>query len=192
MAGNHEDRLTRALSKHNRSQMGLRRVDNLEGYPVSSIPHWLALDNIGYEWKGDYPRERIWLNDNICVSHSERDRTNFNTMINQLTQIEVIEHIHRFHQQIRTIHTREGVKYAGLFSFGALAKIDDTVPAKGNRQDWQQGLGVVTYSPHNLSLPPSIVPIFIDNSIAVFENKVFVGEDRTRDISEDISWRGYV
>lgn len=191
MAGNHEDRLPRIIIKNQKTLFGLRRVDDLDGFPVVSVPHWLALDSMGYTWLGDYPKEQFWLNDNICISHSEKNRTNINTIMNQVTHIEIIGHVHKFFNHMRTLHTRQGIKYAGLVSFGALAHNGGIVPSKGSREDWQKGLGVVRYSENNM-LPPSIDPVFIDNNCAIFEGKLFKGEDNSKQISKDIDWVGYI
>lgn len=198
MAGNHEDRLPRAISKNQKSQMGIKRVDNLEGHSVASIPYWLALDELGYIWLGDYPNERLWLNDNLCISHSEKDRTNVNTIINQLMHLEVMGHVHRSFQHVRTIHLRNKIHYAGLVSFGALCRVEeDIVPSKGSRQDWQQGLGVVHYSPDNESnnesnIPPSFEHIFIHSGDAYYRDKHFHGDESIADrLKNDINWTGY-
>lgn len=180
IGGNHEDRLPRILERNQKSILGIRRADDTSGYEVNSVPHWLGLDSLDYQWRGDYPNERYWLNDNICISHSEKDRTNIQTIIKEMVHLEIIGHVHRSFQHIKTIHLRDRVQYAGLVSFGALSRIDDRVPSKGNRQDWQQGGGLVHFSPNKpFELPPHLVSVFIHEGQAFYDGKRFTADPQS-------------
>lgn len=193
IAGNHEDRLPKFISTYQKSLLGIRNVNGLDSLPHMSIPQLLSLDTLGYEWHGDYPHGRIWLNDYICVSHSEKDRTNTQTMTNQAAVLNIVAHIHRLTYNIKTLYFKDHVRYAGVVSFGSLCRLHDRVPAKGSMQDWQQGVGIVRYSEDNPDrFPPVIEPVPIHYGRTIFQGEELIGDDRKEELARDINWTGYL
>jgi hypothetical protein len=66
--------------------------------------------------------------------------------------------VHRIESHFRTIGERNGPRIVSAHSFGTLARIDGAVPSYGSGENvvglpvtryenWQHGVGVVTYQP---------------------------------------------
>lgn len=162
LEGNHEIRLTNAMIRSRQEATGLKRVDQLQLDPILSIPYMLGLDKTPIEWRGSYPRNFVWLREDIVISHSEKDRVNDRAMMSDLTYNEVIGHIHRVFSKYKTLHGINGQKTIGLHGTGCLCKTDDSVPGKGNRRNWQQGFVTIEYS-DDIGVHPAINSHLITN-----------------------------
>ena len=171
LEGNHEIRLTNAMIRSRQEATGLKRVDQLQLDPILSIPYMLGLDKTPIEWRGNYPRNFVWLREDIVISHSEKDRVNDRAMMSDLTYNEVIGHIHRVFSKYKTLHGIHGQKTIGLHGTGCLCKTDDSVPGKGNRRNWQQGFVTAEYD-EDSKIHPAINSHLITNGRTTYLNSL--------------------
>lgn len=189
--GNHEQRLNKNLMKNAAAAYGLKKVTDIDGFPVMSIPSLLDLNSLNIKWVGEYPKGRIWLTDNICVSHAEKNRTRVDSIFNDLTHIEIMGHVHRYYCKLKTIFERDSIKYAGIISLPAMCDIEEKVPSGTARNDWQTGFGMMTYS-FDDSVPPEIKPILVKEGRAFVNGELLVGEDRSKELAKIVNWPGIV
>jgi predicted phosphodiesterase len=159
LAGNHEERLANYLLDNARAAFGLRKGATPEGWPVLSVPFLCRLDESGVDYLEGYPANEFWLNERLHVIHGDRVMSNGSTAHKYLAQQKtsvLYGHVHRREWAERTFKKWDGAKTIMAASPGTLAKIDGSVPStKGSIdlhgrpltvvEDWQQGIGIVTY-----------------------------------------------
>ena len=159
LAGNHEERISNMLIDNAVAAFGLRQGNVPEGWPVLSVPHLCRLDESGVEYIAGYPAGKFWINERLKVIHGTRVKSNGSTAhiyLGQEKTSTLYGHIHRTELALRTFDKWEGPKTILAASPGCLAKITGEVPSsKGGIdlhgrpltvvEDWQQGVGVVTY-----------------------------------------------
>ena len=190
--GNHEDRMRKALLKNVKIVYGLRRVDDLDGYPVMSLPNLLAFDTLDINYLGEYPSGHIWLNENMYVGHGEVTRgksgATVNSVMNEATHSEVFGHIHRNEITSKTLHHRDEIKTIVVGSFGTMTRIDDQGPPSSKaRNNWQQGFGFVDFTNGGYV---SLNPVFVHQGRAAFEGEMYVAANRsiTEALVEETGW----
>jgi predicted phosphodiesterase len=160
LAGNHEERMVNYIMDNAQSAFGLK-VGNTppESWPVLSIPFLCRLDEVGVEYLPGYPANKFWINERLRVIHGNRVKSNGSTAhlyLNQEKSSVIYGHIHRVEFAMRRFEKWEGARTIMAASPGCLAKVDGHVPStKGGVdlhgrpltvvEDWQQGIGVVTY-----------------------------------------------
>ena len=117
------------------------------------------MDEHGVEFVPGYPASAFWINDRLRVIHGDRVASGGSTAHKYLgnEKVSVIYgHIHRREYAARTREDRDGPKEIMAASPGCLATISGAVPStKGGLdldgrpmariEDWQQGIGIVTY-----------------------------------------------
>ena len=162
LAGNHEERLVNATLDNLKAAFGLRRGNSKHELPVLSIPYLCRFDEYGITYLPGYPASSYWINEKIKVIHGDKVRSGGSTAhayLNGGTKCSVLYgHIHRREWAERSRDDYDGPKTILAASPGTLARCDGSVPStKGGLdldgrplpivEDWQQGVGVVTYEP---------------------------------------------
>lgn len=157
--GNHEARIQNYITDNAAAAFGIRQGNTPAGWPVMSIPHLCRLDEFDIEYLAGYPASKFWINERLKVIHGNRVNSNGATattyLRNEKTSV-IYGHIHRREWLEQTRDDWDGAKTIMAASPGCLAKITGEVPStKGGTdvfgrpltvvEDWQQGIGVVTY-----------------------------------------------
>lgn len=188
--GNHEARMPKRIVEQMTEAFGLRSVDGMQKPPVMSIPGLLALDSFDVEWVGNYPNGEVWLNDYIRAEHGSVARAKSGATVTALLSdaqaTTVVAHIHRIELAYKTVYDREGGRQIAVFCPGCLCRTDGIVPGTKERQNWQQGVGLIDYYGNGQF---NIWPIAIHNGRAFFEDRVFSARDRIADLERDTKWK---
>jgi len=173
--GNHELRMRKALITHLKVAYGLRPADKLELPPAMSVESLLALDGLGIEWVGGYPSNKVWLNNELQISHGDVTRAGPGDTTKAISKdayhSQIIGHIHRVEMTTHTHNTRDEQRYVTAFSPGCACWCDNRVPGNGTNRQWQNGCGVVEYEVEGDGF--SITPIVVQNGRAVYNGKIF-------------------
>lgn len=180
LAGNHEERVSKAFINHMIYAYDLKRYDEESIYPITSIPYMLNLSKINIKYVGPYPKDsEIWINDNLVAEHgsvvkSESGET-VKAIINKTRCSRIVGHIHRFEMTSKTVYVKKGSITYTVFSPGTIAKIDGTVPSYSGKENWQQGCAIVDYEEGNGLFKINPIPI-LDGKM-IFENNILIGTD---------------
>jgi len=169
LEGNHEDRLRKVIIENVAGAVGLKRVNDLEGYDALSIPNLLCLNEIGVEWI-PYKEKGYWVTDNLKFYHGEELNVSKQTKDRDYSFI--IGHGHRVEIFSKSNENKEGQTEHYTAMFGCTCKLDGSVPSVKTFMDWQQSIGVVYYD-EDISNP---VPIYIHEGKALFNGKTYVAE----------------
>ena len=184
LEGNHDCRMERYLRDKAPAARNVRRVNDDE-FPVISMPHLLAFDELRVEYAGGYPAGHIYLNENLIAIHGTKAQSNGSTAykyINANPHVTTLfGHSHRFELAYKTHSTMNGPKQNGGFSPGCLCRIDGAVPSyKGGInmdekpvqqwENWQQGMGLVWYKTTGEF---SIEPVHIMDGWAIYSGQEF-------------------
>jgi hypothetical protein len=188
LAGNHEARLKKYIMRHAMNVAGLRQANMPQEWSVLSIPFLLRAAELDVKYLDAYPAHRYWINDRLKAIHGDSVRSGGSTAAayaNREDTSTVFGHVHRIESHMRTIGTSKGAKFVVAASFGCLSRIDGAVPSYGSATDdteqpvthwenWQNGLGIIHYSPGDS--PFAIDSVHIDNTNghkAYFDGKTF-------------------
>lgn len=154
LEGNHEVRLQRSLMENLKAAYGLAQANCTT--PVMSIPHLLGLDSLNIQYIGGYPDSIHWINPKLACIHGSTVKQGggetAKAILKDLNYSAIYGHIHRFEMKALTVTTHAGIETRYAFSPGTIAKIDGSVPANSKRNDWQQGLAVVSYTDTDFSV----------------------------------------
>jgi len=156
------------------SAFGIRKANAPETWPVLSVPYLLRLDELGVEYIGGYPAGIYWLNDRLACIHGSKVRSSGSTaalVVDDERVSTIFGHVHRIELAYKTRRVRAGARTSLAASPGTLARIDGAVPStKGSTdplgrpvpavENWQQGVGVVTYEDGDRPFALELVPIF--------------------------------
>lgn len=159
LAGNHEERMPKYIATNAMAAYGLKRANQPESWPVLSVPFLVRMDEYDITYKPGYPAADYWLNEKLRVIHGDRVKSNGSTAhvyLNQEKTSVIYGHIHRIETAYKTREDYDGPRTIMAASPGCLARIDGAIPStKGGvdldgrpisrHENWQQGLGVVTY-----------------------------------------------
>lgn len=159
LAGNHEERIPNYLLDNASAAFGLRRGNTPDSWPVLSIPYLCRMDETGVDYRAGYPAGQYWINQRLRVIHGDKVASGNSTahkyLATEKTSV-IYGHIHRREWAERTREDWDGAKTVMAASPGCLARIDGVVPSTKQGtdldgrplrrvEDWQQGLGVVTF-----------------------------------------------
>jgi predicted phosphodiesterase len=159
LAGNHEERLPNYLLDNASAAFGLRRGNVPDSWPVLSIPYLCRMDEFGVDYRSGYPAGHVWINQRLRVIHGDKVASGGSTahkyLATEKTSV-IYGHIHRREWAERTREDWDGAKTVMATSPGCLARIDGVVPSTKQgtdldgrplrrTEDWQHGIGVVTY-----------------------------------------------
>jgi len=161
LEGNHDRRLQKSIVKNAMAAFGLRQAETPAGWPVMSVQHLLRLDELGVTYHDGYPAAECWINDNLVAIHGHKVNSSGSTasrVIDDERVSVIYGHIHRIELLHKTRRVREGRRQNFAACPGSLCRVDGAVPSvKGSTdafgrpvqtwENWQQGLGVVTYEP---------------------------------------------
>jgi hypothetical protein len=184
LAGNHEERMPKTLLRNAQAAYGLKRANQLDGWPVMSIPYLLALDDIDVNYHAGYPANRLWLNRNLQIRHGNATRKKGGSARTQIAAEKVstiFGHDHRISSSITTVNDFDGGKQIHSYGSGCLCRIDGHVPSyhQGREvdgtpiqqlEDWQRGFLIATYDDENFHVEQ--VPIGLDDK-AMFRGRVY-------------------
>ena len=175
LEGNHDQRLPRDMKTNAVKSLRLKRADQLDKWPVMSVPYLTAMDTLDVEYLAGYPANRYWINDNLQVRHGQR-MTSAGSTAKLVSDDErastIFGHVHRMESHMKTVQTHSGGKTSGAYSIGCLCKIDGSVPSTKsgfdldgnpitNYENWQCGFGVVDYEDGDSAF--HVQPIYINN-----------------------------
>lgn len=181
LAGNHELRMGNNLLMNAQAAYGLKRADDMEGWPVMSVPYLCAFDQLGVEYVDGYPANRHWINERLQVRHGSISRSGGSTakaVSNDERVSTIFGHVHRIETQYKTVNVYGGGRTNFAHTPGCLCRIDGHVPStKGgidqrtnqpveNYENWQQGLSVVSYQDGDA--PFSLEQVYI-NTMSGYE-----------------------
>lgn len=187
LAGNHEERMPKYLLMNATAAYGLRKGNTPDSWPVLSVPYLCRMDEFGVEYRPGYPASDFWINEKLRVIHGDRVKSSGSTahvyLNNEKTSV-IYGHIHRIETAFKTREDYEGPKTIMAASPGCLARIDGAIPStKGGvdldgrpltrHENWQQGLGIVTYEQEgNHRFTYDVMPIY--NGWALYRGKEYV------------------
>jgi hypothetical protein len=117
------------------------------------------MDDYDIVYKPGYPAADYWLNEKLRIIHGDRVKSGGSTAhvyLNQEKTSVIYGHIHRIETAFKTREDYDGPRTIMAASPGCLARIDGAIPSTRGGVDldgrpltryenWQQGLGVVTY-----------------------------------------------
>ena len=161
LAGNHEERITNAALDNLKAAFGLKRGNDTHGLPVLSVPFLCRFDDANVRYVPGYPAGNYWINEKIKVIHGNRVKSNGSTahayLANEKCSV-IYGHIHRREWAERSRDDYDGAKTVMAASPGCLAKTNGAVPSTRGGidldgrplnvvEDWQQGVGIVTFEP---------------------------------------------
>jgi hypothetical protein len=162
IAGNHDDRLGKAVLRNAKAALRLRRADTPEGWPVMSVPNLLALDALDCRYVSGYPAGSLKLADG-CGSQTplyavhERG-LDVVKVAKQQRQSYVQGHTHRVAMHSETYELDGEPVDVEAYALGSLCSRTGRVPStKGNPDDmgrpvtriesWQHAVGILTVAP---------------------------------------------
>ena len=163
LAGNHEERMPKYLVQNAGAAYGLRKGNTPESWPVLSVPYLCRMDEYKIEYKPGYPAADFWINNKLRIIHGDRVKSGGSTAhvyLNNEKSSVIYGHIHRIETAFKTREDFDGPRTIMAASPGCLARIDGAIPSTRGGVDldgrpltryenWQQGVGVVTYEDNN-------------------------------------------
>lgn len=206
LAGNHDERMAKAIISNMEQAYQLRAVDQLHHSPALSIERLLALDRIGVEYLGPYPQGEFWINDNSRAHHGETVRGGSGKttakVAEDLRSNEIFGHIHRVELAYKTLWCKDGPKVYFAFSPGTLASImPGRVPGFKSHQNWQNGFGVMDYddtdapiqlgvSGNSISGPyglATVTPVVIYDGVCIYNGTRYTAREEDAIVSEIVA-----
>ncbi|MGW8177741.1 MAG: metallophosphoesterase [bacterium] len=185
LEGNHEERITRAISKQLPYAYGLTTSN---GMPVLSVPNLIGTDALSIKYVPDYPNGEVWVNYQFRAIHGDRVRAKSGATATAILEdaqaSTVFGHIHRIELATKTVFDSNGAKSISAFSPGCLCRIDGTVPSIKGKMNWQQGIGVVNFD-ETFVVP---IPVPIEQGQAMYEGQTFKGQDYLKALKSDTGW----
>jgi hypothetical protein len=159
-----------------------------DDWPVLSVPYLLRLDEMGIEYIEGYPAGEYYINDDLKCIHGKRTgrRGRISQAVIEDERVSTITgHNHHIEIAYKTIHKRSGSHTSFAAILGCLCRIDGAVPSVKsglnanakpirNYEDWQQGIGIVTYVEGNPNSHVEIVHIHDGN--AIFDGREYAAD----------------
>ena len=161
IAGNHDDRLGKAIAKNAMGALRLRRAEAPKEWSVLSLPFLLRLDELGVQYVGGYPAGRYKIADAcpdagltpLYAVHGEK--LDVAKVARTERQSIVQGHIHRQALHYETYEVDGRPETVLGVSPGCLCRVDGAVPSTKNGIDesgrpltrwenWEQGMMIVT------------------------------------------------
>lgn len=180
LEGNHDARLGKAATRAVEELFYIKRAGSELG--VLSHTELLGLDNLQIKMIEPYNSE-YWLWSTVRCHHGREVTTS--KIINSMQyHSEVQGHTHRLALNYRTVHGPAGARHIFSMQPGSLCKIDGP-PSYGERNDWQQGFGVLNLIDNQVM--PQVYSI--QQGHAYVDGKMYVGQDPSEQIARDIGWK---
>lgn len=180
LAGNHEQRIQKALTEKLDEAVDLRPVGRNVEHPILSIPNLLSLDDIGVEYIEPYGKAYWLFDDLVRCHHGNTVRTKGGQTVTAMlssgtTSHEIVGHIHRREFASRRIPSAGGFVTVNAMSPGCFCRVDteiSLVPAFGGKPvDWQQAMGIVYKYGDKISM--QLIPI--DEGVCFVNGERFEG-----------------
>lgn len=179
--GNHEKRVRDKITKATPESYDIRQANNVEGFPVMSIPYLLNLEAIDVEWIGDYPVGTFMI-DGVVFSHGvKHDNKSGGTVRKVLDDAfvsQVVGHAHSMEIAWRRIPDKE--KYIFAASCPCACHIDGRVPGSKPNSNWSKGL-MLMYGNED-DLMPS--PITVIDGIGFEGHEIYKSRDEKEIVLE--------
>ena len=189
LAGNHEERMPKYLVQNAGAAYGLRKGNTPDSWPVLSVPYLCRMDDYGIEYKPGYPAADLWINKKLRIIHGDRVKSSGSTAhvyLNNEKHSVIYGHIHRIETAFKTREDFDGARTIMAASPGCLCRTDGAIPStRGGvdldgrpltrHENWQQGVGVVTYEDtgrHKFSY--EVAPIY--NGWCMFRGVEYIAE----------------
>ena len=189
LAGNHEERMPKYLVMNAAAAYGLRKGNTPDSWPVLSVPYLCRMDEFDVEYRPGYPAADYWVNEKLRIIHGDRVKSSGSTAhvyLNQEKTSVIYGHIHRIETAFKTREDFDGPRTIMAASPGCLARIDGAIPStRGGvdldgrplirHENWQQGMGVVSYEDsgaHRFSY--DVIPIY--DGWALYQGKEYTSE----------------
>jgi hypothetical protein len=162
IAGNHDDRIGKAVLNNALAALRLRRADAPESWPAMSVPNLLALDTLNCGYISGYPAGSLKLadgNKSQTPLYAVHERgLDVAKVAKAQRQSYVQGHAHRVAMHSETYELDGAAIDVEAWSLGSLCRRDGFVPSvKGAPDDrgvpvkrfesWQQAVGVLTVAP---------------------------------------------
>ena len=189
LEGNHDKRLKDMMINRLPSAFGLKnlKVDGteirLETDSIYDLNNLLDLKSIGVDYISGYPNNSYWL-DNLEVLHGNVARgkplATVSGVVGQYNHSTIFGHIHSLERASRTLYTNRGIKTLTSASVGCLCRLDYVVPGHKRGQDWQNGLGIVTYG----NGIEQIDLLEIVNGTLAYNGKLYNGRTVKKDVQK--------
>ena len=191
MAGNHEERMTKAMVEKLSEATHLTRA--FEESPALSVRNLLRLDDLDIEYVGPYGAD-WWLWDRIRVNHGSKVRSGGGATAMAIAKTarwsEVYGHVHKVELMQKTFHGPFGRNVITAASPGCLCRVDGSVPGVSQNPDWQQGCGIATLDEDSGQVHMQMLPIY-DGSL-VWDGRVIEGQDPCEHIAFDTGWKQFI
>ena len=188
MAGNHEERMSKAMVERLSEATHLARV--FEESPALSIRNLLRLDDLDIEYVGPYGSD-WWLWDRIRINHGTKVRSGGGATAMAIAKTarwsEVYGHVHKVEMMQKTFHGPFGRNVITAMSPGCLCRVDGAVPGVSLSPDWQQGCGIATLDEKTEQVHMQVLPIY-DGSL-VYDGRVIEGQDPAEQIAFETGWK---
>lgn len=189
LEGNHDRRIEKNIQRSNMAAWGIKRADDIEGWPVFSVPFLCRFDDLNVKYVEGYPAGKYWINERLQCIHGHIVGPPGQTaakVVKAETVSTLFGHIHRIETAYDTQNVYNGARANMAHSPGCLCRIDGGVPsAKGSTdlngrpirsfENWQQGLAVVDYEEGDA--PFSVHSIYINslqNYYTTYNNKGYL------------------
>lgn len=182
--GNHSKRLEDSIINNHKEGYGIRRIDELDSYPVLSIPYLCAFDTLDVEWVGEYPNDEWWLTPVINIEHGLKhgggqSGNAVKQVLADAHHTRIFGHGHRLEIAYKRIRIGKEERFIAAAMCGCACHVDGRVPGSKKDVNWQQGMLMVYYTKDELR---SIVPVHVANGEASIGDKHFVAKDRVSDL----------
>ncbi len=179
-SGNHDERPAKLAARAVEELFFIKRVDATTG--VMSHAELLNLDALHIRMVEPYNSE-YWLWNQVRCHHGREHRTD--KILRELQHHSEIQgHTHRLAVNYQTVYGPQGAKVIFSLQPGCLCRLDGP-PSYGDRNDWQQGFGIVRM------IDDQIIPQVhaIQNGRAYIDGVMYIGQDLSTQIARDIGWR---
>jgi len=183
--GNHCVRVKTFLMELMPWAYGLTSADDVD-WPALSVPRLLGLDGLGVAWIDGYPNGESWLGKRVCFRHGNVVRKGSGRTAAALADESdvtlVVGHVHRDEEATRTVWLRDRYRYVKVRVVGCTCRVTGEVPGATDRENWQQSLLITDYDLERDRF--SMQPVMLDQGIAVWDGKVFEGQDYVEELRE--------
>jgi hypothetical protein len=189
LEGNHENRLVVKRNKHLAGFANTTAPGDVR--PALDMARLLGIDALGAEYVAPYGSD-YWLWNLVRVTHGDIVRSKsgqtVSSVVNDSDFSTAFGHIHRVEVAYRTKWGPNGPRQVFAASPGCLCRIvEGVVPGVKMRQNWQQGLGVVSMDmetgQESITLP------LIHRGRLWLGEGVVVGEDQTASVEKETGWQ---
>ena len=190
LEGNHEDRLRKLVQKHLSGFAHLQRPG--EDRPAFSVEALLQAEDFGATYVGPYREAVIWLWDRVRISHGALVRSESGATVAAVAKksrySELFWHIHRVEVAHETYRGAGGVVVQRFIaSPGCACRLAaGLVPGHKAEQNWQQGLGIISFDLEHQE--ESIVVPTIRRGVLHWAGRRWVGTDRVAEVEASTGW----